>query len=280
VSALADIYRTDVMRRALVEAVLVGALCGVVGVHVVLRRLPFFTVTVAHATFPGVVLAAIIGIGELTGGLLSAGLLVVLIHVSGSDRRLDTSVVVGVALAGSFGLGAMLQSTQDGFTKDLAAVLVGSILTVQTSDLVVTAVVGVLVLGLLGSFHKELVLRAFDPRGSEALGYPRLLDLALLGAIAATVVTAVPAVGTMLSVALLAVPAMTARLVTRRVGSAMAVAAVIGALAGAIGLTASAEWDIAAGAAISLACAALFLLTWVTNTLWRASARRGVLAST
>ena len=71
-STLADIYRTDVMRRALVEAVLVGALCGVVGVHVVLRRLPFFTVTVAHATFPGVVLAAIIGIGELTGGLFFA----------------------------------------------------------------------------------------------------------------------------------------------------------------------------------------------------------------
>jgi ABC-type Mn2+/Zn2+ transport system permease subunit len=277
---LADIYGTDVMRRALLEAVLVGALCGVVGVHVVLRRLPFFTLTVAHATFPGVVIAAIIGLGELTGGLAFAGLLVVLIHATGSDRRLDTSVVVGVALAGSFGLGAMLQSTQDGFTKDLAAVLVGSILTVQTSDLVVTAVVGVLVLAMLGSFHKELVLRAFDPRGSEALGYPRLLDLALLGAIAATVVTAVPAVGTMLSVALLAVPAMTARLVTRRVGSAMAVAATTGALAGAIGLTASAQWDIAAGAAISLAGAALFLLTWVTNTLWRASARRGVLAST
>ena len=53
-SLFADAYA----RRALVEALLVGALCGLVGVHVVLRRLSFFTMAMTHATFPGVVLAA------------------------------------------------------------------------------------------------------------------------------------------------------------------------------------------------------------------------------
>jgi manganese/iron transport system permease protein len=266
VRSILDFYQTDVMRRALLEAVLVGALCGVVGVQVVLRRLPFFTVTVAHATFPGVVIATLLGIGELLGGLLFAGLLVVLIYVARADRRLDNSTIVGVALAGSFGVGAMLQSTQDGFTKDLAKVLVGSILTVQRADLVVTVLVGALVLGLLAACHKELVLRAFDERGSEALGYPRLLDLALLLAIAATVVTTVPVVGTMLSVALLSVPALTARLVTQRVGTAMVTAAAAGAASGAVGLTASAQWDISAGAAIALTSAALFVVTWAATT--------------
>jgi ABC-type Mn2+/Zn2+ transport system permease subunit len=267
VSHLLDIYRTDVMRRALVEAVLVGALSGVVGVHVVLRRLPFFTVTVAHATFPGVVLATIVGFGALTGGLLFALALVVVVYAAGADRRLDTSTLVGVALAGSFGIGAMLQSTQDGFTKDLAAVLVGSILTVQRDDLVVTVAVSAAVLGFLAAFHKELVLRAFDEQGSEALGYPRLLDLALLVAVAATVVTTVPVVGTMLSVALLSVPALTARLVARSVAGAMLAAPAYGAASGGLGLTASAEWDISAGAAIALASAALFALTWAATVV-------------
>ncbi|HEV8296224.1 MAG TPA: metal ABC transporter permease [Acidimicrobiales bacterium] len=272
---IADLYATDVMRRALIEAVLVGALCGVVGVHVVLRKLPLYTITVAHATFPGIVLAAIAGIGELVGGLGFAAVLVLVVYATGADRRLDSSATVGVALAGSLGLGVMLQSAQAGFTKDLTAVLVGSILTVDRSDLVITVVVGLAVLGTLAATHKELVFRAFDPAGAEAVGYPRRLDLALLAAVAATVVATVPAVGTILAVALLAVPPMTARLVTTRVGSAMAVAAVYGAASGFLGLTASAEWDVAAGASIALAAAALFAVTWaVVSAADRVSARR------
>jgi ABC-type Mn2+/Zn2+ transport system permease subunit len=278
VSHLLDVYSTDIMRRALVESVLVGALCGLVGVHVVLRRLPFFTVTVAHATFPGVVIAAIVGIGELTGGMLFALLVVLLVYLAGADRRLDGSAVVGVALAGSFGVGAMLQSTQDGFTRDLAAVLVGSVLTVQRSDLVTTVVVGILVVAFLTAFHKELVLRAFDEGGSEALGYSRLLDLALLLVVAATVVTTVPVVGTMLSIALLSVPALAARLVTHRVATAMVAAPAFGAASGAIGLTASAEWDVSAGSAIALTSAALFLVTWTTTAGRHHVARRRAVA--
>jgi manganese/iron transport system permease protein len=264
---LLDLYETDVMRRALLEAVLVGALCGFVGAHVVLRRLPFFTVTIAHATFPGVVIAAIIGISELTGGLLFATAVVVAIYATGADRRLDNSAVIGVALAGSFGIGAMLQSTQDGFTRDLAAVLVGSILTVEREDIVVTILVAIVIVLVLTTLHKELVLRAFDVAGSDALGYSRLLDLGLLLVVAATVVTAVPLVGTILSVALLSVPAMSARLVTRRVGTMMAAGAAYGAASGVIGLTVSAEWDISAGAAIALTTAALFAVTWILTTV-------------
>jgi manganese/iron transport system permease protein len=272
-----DLYDSGLLRRALLEAVLVGALCGAVGAHVVLRRLPFFTITVAHATFPGIVLAAIIGISELVGGLAFAALLVVAIYVTTGNRDLDTNVAVGVALAGSFGMGVMLQSTQAGFTKDLAAVLVGSILTVERGDIVTTLVVGAIVLTLLVMAHKELVFRAFDPQGAAAQGYPRLLDLGLLLAVGATVVTTVPAVGTILSVALLSVPALTARLVTARVGTAMWVGAAYGAASGVLGLTASAEWDYAAGASITLASALLFFATFAVVTTTRRGSRRRAL---
>ena len=52
---------SPLMQRALVEAVLVGALCGAVGAHVLVRRLPFFTLALSHATLPGVVIASIVG---------------------------------------------------------------------------------------------------------------------------------------------------------------------------------------------------------------------------
>lgn len=273
-SHLGDLYASGVLRRALLEAVLVGALCGAVGAHVVMRRLPFFTITVAHATFPGIVLATIVGLSELAGGLLFAALLVVAIYVTTGHRDLDTNVAVGVALAGSFGLGVMLQSTQSGFTKDLTAILVGSVLTVERGDLWTTVAVGLAVLATLVALHKELVFRAFDPEGAAAQGYPRLLDLVLLLAVGATVVTTVPAVGTILSVALLSVPALTARLVTERVPAAMVAGAAYGAASGALGVTASAEWDYAAGASITLASAVLFLGTVLVLSAVRRGSRR------
>jgi ABC-type Mn2+/Zn2+ transport system permease subunit len=274
---LLDLYDSGIMRRALLEAVLVGALCGAVGAHVVLRRLPFFTITVAHATFPGIVLASIIGLSELVGGLAFAALVVVAVYIATGTRELDTNVAVGVALAGSFGIGVMLQSAQDGFTKDLTAILVGSVLTVDTAELRTTVAVGIVVLGVLTATHKELVFRAFDPQGAEAMGYPRLLDLGLLLAVGATVVTTVPAVGTILSVALLSVPALTARLVTERVGAAMFAGAAYGAASGLLGLTASAEWDYAAGACITLASAMLFFATLAVVSAARRGSRRRAL---
>jgi ABC-type Mn2+/Zn2+ transport system permease subunit len=120
--------------------------------------------------------------------------------------------------------------------------------------------------------HKELVLGAFDPEGARALGYSRGLDLLLLLLIEAVVVTTVPAVGTILSVALLAVPALTARLWADRIGTTMALAALIGAGSGIIGLVASTQFQIAAGAAIAFTAAALFGLSWLL------APRRGLLA--
>jgi ABC-type Mn2+/Zn2+ transport system permease subunit len=266
---LFDLYDSGLMQRALIEAALVGALCGAVGVHVLLRRLPFFAITVAHATFPGVVLAVILGASVLSGAIVFAVLLVVGIWITGVEKRLAMSTVVGVALAGSFGLGAMLQSTQDGFTKDLAAILVGQIIAVQRADLVATAIIGLLVFATMIATHKELVLSAFDPIEAQAQGRSRTVDLLALLIVAGAVVTTVPAVGTILSVALLTIPAMTARLLTRRVETSIVTSSVVGALAGVIGLTISAQWRVAAGAAITLSAAGLFLIAFVATTVVR-----------
>jgi manganese/iron transport system permease protein len=174
-----------------------------------------------------------------------------------------------VALAGSFGIGAMLQSTQDGFTRDLASILVGQIIAVQRGDLVATTVIGVLVVVAMLATHKELVLAAFDPTEAQAQGRARSVDLVALSIVGAAVVTTVPAVGTILSVALLTIPAMTARLLTRRVHTAMLTSSAFGVLSGVAGLTISAQWRVSAGAAITLTAAGLFLAVLAVTSLVR-----------
>ena len=276
-SWLAGTFADDFARRALVEAVLAGGLCGAVGVHVLLRRLPFLTVALAHATFPGAVLAALLGLNLLLGAGLFGVLVVVVVVGLGTRDRVEETSAIGVVLAGAFALGVLLLSAQAGFTKDLAAFLVGSILTVQRGDLVAAAITGAVVLVVLAALHKELVLGAFDRGGLAALGYPVAgLDLALVLCLQLTLVSALPALGAMLAVALVVAPAATARLWTDRLGTTMVLAPCLGVAAAVAGLTVSQHVRAAAGATIVLVAAALFGLSLLlaprhglVSRLWR-----------
>jgi len=186
----------------------------------------------------------------------------------GTRDRVDDTSAVGVTLSGAFALGVLLLSAQAGFSRDLTAYLVGSIVTVQAGDLATTAVVGAAVLATLAALHKELVLGAFDRGGLAALGYPVLaLDVVLLLLIEATVVTSI------LAVALIVAPAATARLWTERLRATMALAAALGAASGVIGLAISLQWRVAAGATIVLVAAAIFAVSLVV------APRHGLLAA-
>jgi ABC-type Mn2+/Zn2+ transport system permease subunit len=250
--------------RAVLEVILVGILCGVVGVQVVLRRLSFFAMAMTHATFPGVVLAAILGLNIYLGGFV-AGLLVSLaVLAAGRRRGQDTATATGVVLATGFAFGVALMSTQSGFTRNLSAFLVGSVLTVNRTDLVTAAAVGAAVLLTITLLHKELTFAAFDPDGARAAGYrTSALDLAMLVLVQAAIVITVPAVGTILGVALLVGPAAAARLWTERIGTMYALAAALAVTAGLIGLAVSERFTVAAGGAISLVAATIFLLSWL-----------------
>ena len=258
-TALVDSFGQHIFRLALLEAVMVGALAGAVGVHVLLRRLPFFVVAMSHATFPGVVVGSLLGVSLFAGGTAVGIAVALLIVALGSLRQIDDSSAIGIVLAGCFAVGVLVLSAQPGASRDLSSFLVGSIVTVTGADLVTTALVGTVLLGVLVALHKELVLGAFDPGGFTALGYPgRMLDTVVLLVVTVALVVCVPAVGTLLAVALLTVPALAARQWTDRVGAMTVVAAALGALSGVIGLCLSAAYDIAAGGTIALTATALF----------------------
>jgi ABC-type Mn2+/Zn2+ transport system permease subunit len=212
-----------------------------------------------------------VGFSLFLGGSAFGLVVVVAVVALGASKVLDDATVIGVVLAGSFALGVLIMSARPASSKDLSAFLVGSVLTVTTGDLATTAVVGVLLLAAVAALHKELVLGAFDPQGAAAAGYrTALLDLGLLAIVTIALVTAVPAVGTLLAVALLTVPALAARLWADRVVPAMGLAAAIGAGSGIAGLCLSAVFGIAAGGAIALSASGAFVLSAAATRLLRA----------
>lgn len=267
------------VHRAVVEAVLVGALGGVVGVFVIARRLPFFTMALTHATFPGIVVAAMLGVNLYLGGGLFGLLVVAAVLAFGRARGQDFTTATGIALSGGFALGVVLVSSQDGFTKDLAAYTVGDVLAVGTGDLVATGVVVVAVSLLLALLGKELLLTAFDPVGAAALGLPTLLlDFALLAAVEVTVVATVPALGTILAVALIVGPAATARLITDRLAPLFPIAAAIGVACALAGVWVSTLWNVATGASIALFVGLVFGVVFL-GTAVRGRVRRATVAN-
>lgn len=257
-----------------VEVCLVGLLAGVVGVHVVLRRRAFFTMAMSHATFPGVVLASILGLNLYLGGTVFG--LIAVAGIAALDRRQgqDGTVSTGVVLSAGFALGVLLVSSQPGFTRELSGYLVGSVLTVQPSDVLTTAVICLVVLGVLAVTGRVLLFAAFDPTGATAAGYRvGLLNALFLVIVELTVVTSVPALGTILSLALIVAPAATARLWTSSTRAMTVLAASIGVGSSLAGILLSQFVLLPAGAAITLTVTAVLVVSLVATGVRRMAGR-------
>jgi ABC-type Mn2+/Zn2+ transport system permease subunit len=253
-------FHQEFARLAIAELALVGIAAAGVGCWVVLHGLSYAAESLSHALFPGLVAAGLLGIpivlGGAAGALVAAAAIAAVGSIRGLDRDLGTAVVVTTA----FGAGVLL-ALSPATPRGLGAVLFGDALAVQPSDLVVTAVVVVPLLGALAILHHRLLAVGFD-RGAAALigARPRATEIALLVCVAAAVVVGTQALGSLLVVAILVAPAATARLVARRLPAMFAVAAGVALVASVAGIELSYHAGTAAGASIAACLVGAYLV--------------------
>jgi manganese/iron transport system permease protein len=262
--------------RALIASALVGTVCAVVGTYVVLRGVAFIGDAVAHAGFPGIVIAYLLGwplyIGA-TGAAVGTALAIGFVTRRAGIRQ-DTAI--GVLFAGSFAFGVFLFSSIQGYVADLFSFLFGNVLAISTADLVALSVLGLGVIAIVALLWKELLYATFDPLGAAASGIRvDRLELLFLTLVAITIVVSLQAVGIILVVAMLVTPAATAQLVTVRFTRLMLAAAAIGVGSAVIGLYASYWLDVASGATIVLVQTAWFAVTLVLGPRGLVARRRG-----
>ena len=247
--------------RALLAAVVVGLVCAVVGTFVVLRGIAFIGDAVAHAAFPGVVAAFILNIPFYFGAAVAAVTTSLAIGYVTRRARIRADTAIGVLFAGTFALGIFLYSTIEGYVADLFSYLFGYLLSTNETDLVALAVLGGLVLLVVGVLWKELLYATFDPLGAAASGLRvDWLEYLFLALVALTIVISLQAVGIILVVAMLVTPAATAQLVTVRFGALMGTAAALGIATAVAGLYLSYWLDVASGATIVLVQTLVFLV--------------------
>jgi ABC-type Mn2+/Zn2+ transport system permease subunit len=265
--ALAEPWTHAFLQRALLELVLVGIVAGPLGCWVVLQRLSYSTESLAHALFPGLVVAALTGVPLLVGG--AAGVLVAAVCVAAVGRAPIVGPDTGVAIVITtlFGLGVLL-ALAPASPPGLQELLFGDPLGVTRADLAAAAVLAGLALAALAVLHRRLLAVAFDRSTAPALGVrPDIVDGALLVLIALAVLVGVQGLGSLLVVAVIVGPAATARLLTSRLGTMM-VCSVLVAIGGAVaGIYVSYYAETAAGASVASVLVGAYLLALAASAL-------------
>jgi ABC-type Mn2+/Zn2+ transport system permease subunit len=251
--ALAEPLRSDIERRALMEVVLLGAICGSIGFWVVSYRLSYPAESLAHGLLPGLVLAALAGVPLLLGGLGGVAVAALAIWIAGRDPRIGDDTATAVAVTGLLGLGALLALSPEAPAR-LEDLLFGDPLAVSDGDLTAAGCLAALGGVALVALHRPLCAVALDPQGASALGVrPGLVRLALLTLLAAALAVAVQGLGSLLVLAVLVAPAVAVRRHASSPARAMAAGSAAAILAGVAGIYASHALGTAAGASVALA---------------------------
>jgi manganese/iron transport system permease protein len=251
------------MQRALLVAVMVGAVCAVLSCYLVLKGWSLMGDAVSHAVLPGIVIAHLAGL-PLAGGAFAAGLTCA--WATGwikANSRVKEDTVMGIVFSGMFALGLVMFTKVD-TDMHLNHVLFGDMLGVGARDLVETAVVAGLTLAIVLAARRDLLLYCFDPQHARAIGLPvERLHYGLLILLSLTIVASLKAVGIILVVAMLIAPGATAFLLTDRFGRMLWIAAAVAIGSSVVGTIASFHLDGATGPCIVLIQAGVFTLAFL-----------------
>lgn len=251
------------MRRALAGCLALSVGAAPVGVFLMLRRMSLIGDAMAHAILPGAAIGFLIAglsLFAMTVGGLVAGLIVALLAglVSRAAQMGEDISLAGFYLT-SLALGVLIVSMR-GSNVDLLHVLFGTVLALDDNALFLLGGIATITLLTLALIYRGLVLECVDPTFLRSVGGPGpLVHLCFMALVVLNLVAGFQALGTLLAVGIMMLPAAAARFWTREIGAMLAVAAGLGVVAGAAGLLLSYHLSLPSGPAIILAAAGLWL---------------------
>ncbi|HXG26133.1 MAG TPA: metal ABC transporter permease [Candidatus Binatia bacterium] len=269
-SLISEPFAFEFFRQGLAASLLVGALCGMLGVYIVLRRMSYIGHGLSHSVFGGAVIGYVASLNFYLAAGIWGFLSALAINATARRRRIGADAAIGIVTTASFAVGVALISKTRSFTRNFEAALFGNILGVTPLDLLVVGVVTVAVAAFILLFYKRLLFMTFDPEVAPIYGVNiGVVDSLFALAMAATIVASINVVGVTLIAATLVIPSTTARLLTDSFGRMIVISTVIGALAGVLGMYVSYWLDVSSGATIVLLEAAAFASVLVGTTILR-----------
>lgn len=253
-------FEFEFFQNGLVVATIAGALCGLIGVYVVLRSMSYIGHGLSHAIFGGFAVSALAGVNVFLGagiwGLASA------LAVSSVTRRrpIGSDAAIGVITTASFAFGLAVLQLGGGADVDADAALFGNVLGVTRGDVWIVSGVTLFAIAVIVLRYRSLLFVTFDPEVAEASGVRvARIDALLMLVLAASILATMNVMGVTLIAAALVVPAVVARMITSSFSTMLWLSTLIGAVSGFVGMNLSYHLDVASGPTIVLVGGSFFL---------------------
>lgn len=253
------------LRRALIACIALSFGCAPVGVLLVLRRMSLMGDALSHSVLPGVAVGYIfmglslpaMGVGGMISGLVVA---LLASFISRQTILKEDASFVGFYLI-ALALGAILVSTK-GNNVDLMHILFGSILAVDKASLILIATISSLSLGVIALIFRPLILECFDHAFMASIGgRGGIYHFIFMGLVVFNMVAAFQALGTLMALGMMMLPAITARFWGRKIGTLCLYAVLFAIVSAYLGLILSYHYSWPSGPAIIVIAGILYLIS-------------------
>ncbi|EGQ3521084.1 metal ABC transporter permease [Staphylococcus pseudintermedius] len=261
-SFVQHLFEYQFLSRAMLTAILVGVVCGVVGCLIILRGLSLMGDAMSHAVLPGVALSFLMNIPMFIGAMVTGMLSSIMIGYISEASKTKKDAAIGITFTTFLALGIVLISVIHSAT-DLYHILFGNILAITQSAFHTTLAVSIVVLALILILYRPLKMSTFDPIFSRMSGLnTTMIHYFVMLLLALVIVASVQTVGVILVVALLITPASTAFLFTKKLSTMMIVSSIFSVISSTLGIYMSFKLNLPSGAVIVLISAVLYGLTF------------------
>ena len=236
ISDLQGMLYYQFMQHAFEAGTIVALIAGITGYFVVLRRSAFTAHAFSEIGFAGAAGAVLLGIAPIAGLVLGSSLGGLAIAALGR-RAANRDTQIGIVLAFTLGLGLLFISLYTGYATEAYSILFGEILGISYSQVQLTLVAGVVIIGAMGLIYRPLLFASLDEDVAEAKGMPMLfIGTVFMLLVALAVSFSVQVTGVLLIFSLMVTPAATAQYLSRRPATAIAISVTIALAATWVGL--------------------------------------------
>ncbi len=264
--SLGEILSFAFIQRAILAGSLIAAVCSILGVFLVLRRMSLIGDGLAHITFGSVAIVLLIGISPLYVTLSALPLVMIsslAILKLTSSKKIHGDAAIGIVSSTGIALGIVLASLSGGYNVDLFSYLFGNILTVNQTELLLSFIVFTAVAGSVLFFYQDLFAVTFDEELAQSMGVKtKRINVLLFILTAIASVLAMKVTGIMLVSALLILPPLTALQLSISFKATIAASAIFSILSVICGIIASFLLNIPAGGAIVIWNVFFFLISF------------------
>ena len=268
IAGIFDPYHYDFFTNGVLVATIAGALCGLLGVFVVLRGMSYIGHGLSHAVFGGAAASAVMGLNYFVGAGIWGVTSGLIIGRIARRRLIGADAAIGVVTTASFAMGLALLNRYGQAKKSIEAVLFGSVLGVQTVDIIAVSLVAIATALLVFGLYRHLLFATFDPEVAQVSGVRvAWIEGLLMGMLSLTILVTMRVIGTLLISALLVIPASVARMLTNSFSRMLWISPLVGATSAFIGMNLAYHLDTSASATIILVGTLQFIIVYAVSGL-------------